>query len=70
MKLVVPLLVLAGIWWAVWRALRAMRREHEAYGRCWCSEVHALPPFPTRVPMMPPPPPKKAEPTIVHIRLL
>jgi hypothetical protein len=55
----IPLLVLAGIWWLVYLAVRKGRHA-----------VHQpRPPFPTRVPVAPPPP-KKPEPTVVHIRLL
>lgn len=64
--LTIPLLVLAGIWWLVYLAVRNGRRGHDPVGRCWCLEVHALPPFPKHVP--PPPPPKKPE--VVYIRLL
>lgn len=41
------------------------KRPHEQIGKCWCLEVHALPPYPTQVPA--PPPPKKPEVHVIYV---
>jgi hypothetical protein len=41
------------------------KRPHDPIGKCWCLEVHALPPYPTHFPA--PPPLKKPEVLVIYV---